>query len=98
MENGLPIMLMMLAPLASIISIIGVPFLFCQASSLSVPTGPGLMGVLIVGCWNYGGYHESSRVPWWVCHGYIDGRGDGLQDSWWFMQVFCGYTCFMMIL
>ena len=35
-------------------------------------TGPGLMGFLNVGCWNHG-YHESSRVLWWVCHGDIDG-------------------------
>ena len=42
-------MLMMLAPLAGIISIIGVPFLLFQASRLPVPAGPGLMGFLNVG-------------------------------------------------
>ena len=44
--------MMLMAPLASIISIVGVPFLFCQASRLPVPIGPD----------SHGGYHESSRV------------------------------------
>ena len=56
-------MLMMLAKGASIIRIIGVPFLYFQASRLPVAAGPGLMGFLRVGCWNHGGYDESLRVP-----------------------------------
>ena len=65
-----------------------------------MPTGPGLMGFLHVGCWNHGGYHESSRVLWWVCHGDIDGCGDGLQDSWWFYAGFLQVlkTGFVMVL
>ena len=42
-RNGPPMMLMMLAPLASIIASLGPGFSLCQASRLPVPTAPGLM-------------------------------------------------------
>ena len=67
-------MLMMLAPLAGIISIIGVPFLLFQASRLPVPAGPGLMGFLNVG-WGDGlqdfwwFYVSFLRVLYWLCDG-----------------------------
>ena len=53
-------MLMMLATLASIISIIRDPFLLFQDSRLSMLAGPGLTG-----CWNHGCYHKS--CPWKSC-------------------------------